>query len=1176
MSDSSDLQIDLPPDAMERVAAARTAFEAEWKRGARPRIEDFLAGFRGDEVPALLQQLLRLEIRYRQRDAQTCQASDFYDQFPEYSELIDTVFGAESGSEEATILPGAEEPEDRLGEYVLLDKIASGGMGIVYKAWQPSLARVVALKTVLNPVQSDRENLQRFQKEAEALAQLNHPGIVPVYDIGEVEGLPYFTMAFIDGPSLAARLREGPLAPTDAAKMIARVATIVDSAHGKGVIHRDLKPGNVLLGQDDEPFVADFGIARRVDSDEQLTTTGQVLGTPSYMPPEQARGESPVEAASDVYALGAVLYAALTGRAPFQAATPLETLLQVLEEEPPSLLVLNRQLPRDLATICHKCLEKRPQDRYRSAEELSADLQRWVSGEPIVARAAGPLERAVKWARRRPALAGLAAISMVALMALGGIIVALRDNERLERSLTETARARELEASARGDAEAAVVREAAARTEAEQARDLETAAREEAERLRDQESAAKEAEAEARQQAEEATRDLRRSDYLRRIALARFDWQHGRTQRVRNLLTATPWELRGWEWHFLWQLNQQQLVDAGQVDPGVILSRDGRRLFTSRNLADDPQAPLIQVSDLSGKTLQSFGERNSVQVISQLCSRSGEWLIVATLERPENGPGVARIERRSAVDGRLLKQYFAGPLFAIGNGTSRLALSPDDRRLAIAFGRQAHITVRDLDTDEETEFTYPGSPQVNATAVAYSPDGRLLAGGFGDGTVAVWNPEDGELLQTLQLKAEFRTGIHYLTFDPNSQQVAAVGGEWLQTWNTSDWSTALHVASSANGHMCTFSPDGQQIAVAGGGTTIDLRNAETGELWTQLHGHTVIVTNVLWSPQDRLISRDLGGALKIWAPARLNGEAIRIRCRNRVQSLAFSPDGTELAVAGSPDPQRGTDFLSVYDLETYEETFVGLDHGTSIRAVRYFSDGQRLATASWDERFAVWSPGSSEPTRFSDDGHSSGLSCLAISPSGDWLAVGGGTRDYIAVCDPADLTVQHKLQFDGGMECETLAVSPDGRWLVASGARSGVRVWETGSWQQTRILPTTAAKRWISLAFAPDGRLLAGTGAGGDTLLWEFQSGEIAARLSRHQLLVKDVAFNNDGSRVATCSVDGTVKIWETESGRELLTLTGHVGAVNTLAFSPDGRLLATGGLDGTVRIYDGTPRNQR
>jgi serine/threonine protein kinase len=333
---------------------------------------------------------------------------------------------SESLSDEGFVADAAIPESDRsFGDYELLGRIARGGMGVIYKARQVCLNRIVAVKMMLPGMLISEAEASRFQNEAEVIANLRHPNIVAVHEVGAHDGQRYFSMDYVEGQSLAAVVRDHPLPARTAARYVKVIAEAIHYAHQQGILHRDLKPSNVLLDKAGNPRIADFGLAKRLASDSRLTATGTVLGTPSYMPPEQADGKGRrIGPASDVYSLGAILYELLTGRPPFQAATPLDTILLVINTEPIAPRMLNPKLSRDLETICLKCLEKDPRWRYQTAQELADDLDRYLKREPIKARPISLLNRGWRWCRRNPwpttATAALTlAILMTSLWAVG-------------------------------------------------------------------------------------------------------------------------------------------------------------------------------------------------------------------------------------------------------------------------------------------------------------------------------------------------------------------------------------------------------------------------------------------------------------------------------------------------------------------------------------------------------------------------------------------------------------------------------------------------------------------------------------------------------------------------------------------------------------------------------------
>jgi WD40 repeat protein/predicted Ser/Thr protein kinase len=341
-----------------------------------------------------------------------------------------------------------------LGDYELLEEIARGGMGVVYRARQEGLNRLVALKVLPGGRFADETFIKRFRREAEALASLNHPNIVAIHEVGEHEGQLYFSMDLIEGHSLAERIREGdPLPIRRAAELIQRIAEAMAFAHERGLVHRDLKPSNILLDDKGVPHITDFGLAKRWDDDTNLTLTGEILGSPNYMAPEQADPKvGPTGPASDVYSLGAMLYHLLTGRPPFMADTVAQTLRLVVEGGPVSPRLLRRGFSRDLETICLKCLERNPELRYRSAQELADELDRFLRNQPIRARPVSPLAKLGRWCRRKPALASaMGGVMLLLLVVAFGSPVAILRIQR-ERELSEAARVKEMASRIRAEA----------------------------------------------------------------------------------------------------------------------------------------------------------------------------------------------------------------------------------------------------------------------------------------------------------------------------------------------------------------------------------------------------------------------------------------------------------------------------------------------------------------------------------------------------------------------------------------------------------------------------------------------------------------------------------------------------------------------------------------------------
>ncbi len=447
----------IPVTAFMQIDAACDRFEADYGAGRSPDLAAYLEGVPEEVREPLFRNLLAVDLEYRLRRGDRHDAWWYRERFPERADVIDSVFRSmadrldpsggpavgpqgemdpvdpdgetrpadpEGDDEQAAVarggLDGVAYRDLKSAGYEVRRLLGRGGMGVVYEAHQVALNRPVALKLLRSGSFATESELLRFRNEAEAVAQLDHPHIVPIYEVGRHRGRHFFSMKRIDGCSLDRRLAEFAADPRAAARLVAVIAGAIHHAHTRGILHRDLKPANILLDEEGQPHVTDFGLAKRIDGDPELTHSNTLVGTPSYMAPEQTtRSLGAVSTATDVYGLGTVLYAMLAGRAPFTGTTLVETLEMVRTQypEPPSRL--NPRVPRDLEVICRKCLEKEPGRRYSSALALSEDLSRWLRGEPILARPVSAPVRAAMWCRRNPVIATTAAMAMLFL--IGGL-----------------------------------------------------------------------------------------------------------------------------------------------------------------------------------------------------------------------------------------------------------------------------------------------------------------------------------------------------------------------------------------------------------------------------------------------------------------------------------------------------------------------------------------------------------------------------------------------------------------------------------------------------------------------------------------------------------------------------------------------------------------------------------
>jgi WD40 repeat protein/tRNA A-37 threonylcarbamoyl transferase component Bud32 len=909
------------------------------------------------------------------------------------------------------------------GDYVLLEKIGRGGMGVVYKARQISLNRLVALKMLKTDVMATEDERRRFQNEAEAVALLDHPRIVPILEVGDHKGHRYFSMKLIDGPSLGTKLAAYVSDPKAAARLVATVAEAVHHAHQRGVLHRDLKPANILLDEHSEPHVGDFGLARRVEGDSELTHSGVILGTPSYMAPEQASGRrGAVSTASDIYGLGAVLYAVLTGRAPFRGDSVADTLQQVRDRpvEPPSRV--NGHTPRDLEVICLKCLEKEPPRRYDSAQALADDLRRWHDGRPIMARSAGWLELLWLLFRRNPALAATGVLAAAALVATATIatVFAVQQTQYASRR-AEAARTERL------------LRENITKAYDQASNLLVRMATSEGERH----ASAGDLFAAMPWFTDPLVRVPNNFEEIRSVR-ARFEayLQYTPHYRLTAMIRADDLAATGIRWS-----EGPRLVNPigpnGEVKGLQVKSPDGSRIVK----ADEKYA--VRVWDTVTGLTVSPPLRHEGRISYAVFSPDAKLLLTTSDDKTARLWVVA--------SGQPLT-----PALLHGGVVSMGMFSPDGRRVATVSGLN---TVRVWDAT----FGQPMTPLLRhgewVSEVLFSEDSRLLLTITTNGIGRVW---DAAVRQPVKLLVGHTGWVRSALCSANGQRVVTASTDGTaRVW---DAVTGKQVCPPLQheGVVITafFSADGRQVVTASVDGTARVWDAASGKQVLPPLRHTAEVRYATFSADGRrVLTASSDNSARIWDAATGQPVAPPMLHGRMLHSAQFSPDGQRVVTASADSTAL------IWKAATGDAVGTPLSHAAEVRFASFSPDGRWVVTASSDKTARVWDATSGQPVT-SSLRHEGIVMSAVFSPDGKKVLTAcrdNTARQWeVATGKPVGRMLSHQ----GGVYAASF--SPDGRWVVTGSGDHTARVWNSTTGEPITP-PLQHGNTLGSASFSPDG-----------------------------------------------------------------------------------------------------------
>ena len=994
-----------------------------------------------------------------------------------------------------------------VGNYELLEEIARGGMGVVYKARQTTLGRIVAVKMIVSGRLATEQDVQRFHVEAEAAAGLQHPNIVSIHEVGQHEGFHYFSMDYVEGRDLSAILRENLLPAKQAATYVRQMAEAIHYAHQRGTLHRDLKPSNILIDSHDQVRITDFGLAMRVEGDSDLTRTGQIVGTPSYMPPEQAQGQrSLIGPGSDVYSLGAILYECLTGRAPFRADSVMKTIEQVIHVEAASPCLLNPGIVRDLETICLKCLQKEPHRRYGTAQLLADDLGRFLRGEPITARPISRPARLWRWCRRKPVVATLTASLLLTLMAVTATssfayVRELAHRHEIEDKNTVIGQALEGEKKSKVDATQRLYRSLVAQARANR---LSRRIGQRFESL-------------------EVLREASRMAHA--MSLPEADFLELRNEAIACLTLA---DLRtAQEWNG-WPTGSLQVSFDSALERYARIDRSGN--VSVRRVSDDAELwSLTGLGSLEAwPTLSPDG-----RFLAVANNRFKLWDLSAHEPILSEGNGYVSAFRPDSRQMALLQENSQVRLFdlpavkqvreiAVASPVRCVAYHPQLARLAVSSPTGVQI----LEIDTGAVLTH--LPQPGAGNLAWHPDGKMLAVVGSDYNIHCWVVATGKVSAELKGHA---AGTN-LAFSNTGDCLASTG--WFQPlrlWNpqTGD---QLFQSPIAMTQFPRFSPDDRlAVCFAGDGRLRILEVVTAQSCFRTMIRDPALGRGIYCSsdvsPNGRLLAAGMADGVALWDLA--SGKPLTfLPTGNVTRSVRFEPSGALLAsghmglvrwpIEVAAAPVRGSVRIGSQEelLPDEPSECLGISRDGRVVAQAMFWGGM------------VWNRDSANPPHrlMHDD-----TRYIDVSPDGRWVATGSHSQTKVRIWDASTGTLAHELPTEG---LAYVVFSADGRWLV-TGA-DGNRLWSVDSWKEARSIGGRGG-----VAFSPDAKVLAVENGNGAIRLINPETGRDYASLENpHQARSVHARFSADGSQLTVTATEGqAIHVWNLREIREQLAEMG-------------------------------------